>query len=455
MKYVQKDLAGARLSAKDIETILQEFDFKVFVTNQAYYEGNNAYILSREPPDENAPNNKVPIPYARKIISTVAGYMYKPGLITYSSENEGYLETLKDIFDKNREPIETAQIGIEASIHGVGYELHYTDKVEDAELGPVAIPRFTKIPAERVVPIYDYKVEPELVCVLYHYFIGETQHVYVYYMDVVQHYQREAEGKMLTLTEETPHFYGRVPWVMYLNNEERVGDFEPVKPLIDAYDVLMSDSMNEFDRFAWAYLLLKGFSLTDEDAKNIKWKRAFENLDVDDAVQFLTKDINHEFIAFMAEWIRREIHKQSHVPDFLDTISGTAQSGVAISKLLYDFEFIAATKEAYFRDALTDRIRLIDGVLQVRDGKRGLPEEIEIEMHRNKPMDMLENAQAFTAFSGHISEKTLIETFAPFVKDADAELEQLRGEQEAQAQVDLDNFEARAALMPKQEEPVE
>jgi hypothetical protein len=34
----------------------------------------------------------------------VAGYMYKPGLITYSSENEGYLETLKDIFDKNRNP---------------------------------------------------------------------------------------------------------------------------------------------------------------------------------------------------------------------------------------------------------------------------------------------------------------------------------------------------------------
>ncbi len=458
MKYVQRDLAGGRLTAKDIQGILESFGADTFVKNQSYYEGNNTYILGREPPDPNAPNNKVPIPYARKIISTVTGYMYKPGSVTYSSENEAYLQTLTEVFDANREEIETAQLGLEASIHGVAYELHYTDSVE-VEGKPLAIPRFTKIPAEKVVPIYDYSIEPKLVAVLYHYLIGEVQHVFAYYADIVQHFTRENRDKGLTLLEEQPHFYGRVPWVVYLNNEERVGDFEPVIPLIDAYDVLMSDSMNEFDRFAWAYLLLKGFSLTDEDAQAIKWKRAFENLDVDGGVEFLTKDINHEFIAFMSDWIRKEIHKQSHVPDFLETVSGSAQSGVAISKLLYDFEFICATKEAYFVDGLRDRIRLIDGVLRVRDGGKGLPEDVEIEMHRNKPMDNLENAQVFTAYSGHISEQTLIEHFAPFVKDAEEELERLHGEEEAKAEVDLDNFEKRseamAGAMPEQEEPVE
>lgn len=454
MKYVQRDLAGGYLSAEDIKKILEEFKADVFVTNQAYYEGNNQYILNREPPDENAPNNKVPIPYARKIISTVTGYMYKPGSVTYSSENEGYLETLKEVFDANREEIETAQLGLEASIHGVAYELHYTDSLE-VEGKPLAIPRFTKIPAEKVVPIYDYSIEPKLVAVLYHYFIGDVQHVYAYYADVVQHFQRENKDKLLSLVEEVAHFYGAVPWVVYLNNEERVGDFEPVKPLIDAYDVLMSDSMNEFDRFAWAYLLLKGFSLTDEDAQAIKWKRAFENLDVDGGVEFLTKEINSEFIAFMSEWIRKEIHKQSHVPDFLETVSGSAQSGVAISKLLYDFEFICATKEAYFLAGLQDRIKLLDSVLRVRDGAKGLPEDIEMEMHRNKPMDMLENAQVFTAYSGHISEQTLIEQFAPFVKDAEEELARLKGEQEAQAQIDLDNFESQAKIAAEQKEPVD
>lgn len=455
MKYVQRDLAGGRLTAKDIQTILEEFAGTIteFQTNQKYYEGNNKFILERTPPDENTPNNQVPIPYGRKIISTVVGYMYKPGLVTYASENEAYLETLKQIFDKNREPIETSQLGGECSLQGVGYELHYT--APDPQQPEVALPRFTKIPAERVVPVYDYAVEPALASVLYHYLIGETQHVFAYYADVVQHFQRTNEDKDLTLVEETPHFYGRVPWVVYLNNEERVGDFEPVRPLIDAYDVLMSDSMNEFDRFSYAYLVLKGMSLTDDDAKNIKWKRAFENVDVAGGVEFLTKDIPSEYIAFMSDWIRKEIHKQSHVPDFLETVSGSAQSGIAISKLLYDFEFIAATKEAYFQDALRDRIALLSGVLQKRDGQVGLPEEVEITMHRNKPMDNMENAQVFTAYSGHISEQTLIENFAPFVKDAEEELEKLRGEQEAQAQVDLDNFEARAAVMPQQEPAID
>lgn len=455
VKYVQRDLAGGRLTADDIKTILEEFKADVFITNQAYYEGNNEYILHRESPDPNAPNNKVPIPYGRKIISTVTGYMYKPGSVTYSSENEAYLQTLTEVFDANREEIETSQLGLEASIHGVAYELHYTDSVEGPDKKPLAIPRFTKIPAEKVVPIYDYSIEPKLVAVLYHYLIGEVQHVFTYYADVVQHYTRENRDKGLVLVEEQPHFYGRVPWVVYLNNEERVGDFEPVKPLIDGYDVLMSDSLNEFDRFAWAYLLMKGFGLTDEDAQAIKWKRAFENIDVDGGVEFLTKEINSEFINFMSDWIRKEIHKQSHVPDFLETVSGSAQSGVAISKLLYDFEFICATKEAYFKAGLKDRIQLIDGVLRVRDGGKGLPEEVDIEMHRNKPMDMLENAQVFTAYSGHISEQTLIEQFAPFVKDAEEELARLKGEQEAQAQVDLDNFESQTKIAAEQKEPVD
>jgi len=38
----------------------------------------------------------------------------------------------------------------------------------------------------------------------------------------------------------------------------KVGDFEPITDLIDGYDNLFSDAMNEFDKFANAYLRLVG-----------------------------------------------------------------------------------------------------------------------------------------------------------------------------------------------------
>ena len=80
-----------------------------------------------------------------------------------------------------------------------------------------------------------------------------------------------------------------------------MGDFEAVQPLIDAYDVLMSDSMNEFDRFAWAYLVLKGFQLSKNDVEDIKFKRVFQNLDEKSAIEFLTKEIPTEFVKHMGD----------------------------------------------------------------------------------------------------------------------------------------------------------
>jgi hypothetical protein len=48
--------------------------------------------------------------------------------------------------------------------------------------------------------------------------------------------------------------------------------------------------------------------------------------------------------------------------------------------------------------------------------------------NRNKPVDMLMNAQAFAAYAGFVSKRTLLEHFAPFVSDVDEELERLEEE---------------------------
>lgn len=313
----------------------------------------------------------------------------------------------------------------------------------------IAMPRFTKVPADQMVPIYDFSIEPELVACLRHYMRDEVTYVHAYYADREDQWQRTKQNKEFVLTGSYPHFYGRVPVVVYQNNEEQLGDFEPVKYLIDAYDSLMSGCMNETDRFAWAYLLLQGFDVTEKDLENVKYSRAFGNLESTDAVKFLTKDLNSDFFSWLAEWIRKEIHKQSHVPDFLDAQTGAdVQSGVAISKLLYDFEFIAATKEAYFKEALIDRLELIDAIIKIRDGGlAGTKEDMEIILSRNKPMDIKENAEVFQLLSGQISKQTLIENLIPFVDDAQEEMDRLKEEEEAQAQVDLDNFEKRSEVI--------
>jgi SPP1 family phage portal protein len=300
----QAELVNGRLDEKDIISFIARHDRARYQRNLKYNEGKNTAILSRVFKNTDAPHNNTPVSYARKIINTVSGYMFKPGLIGYTSENDAYLEALKDIFYKNDEDVKSSMLGRQICIQGVGFELHYTDGTD---------PRFAKVEAEEMIAVYDYELEPNLIAGIRHYRKGKEWKVEVYYADSIDYFrledaERPGDQARLIREKEAPHLYGMVPLVVYSNNEEQVGDFEPVLPLIDAYDILVSDSMNEFDRFAQAYLVLKGLSMKRDDAAELKQKRIFENVPADGGVDFLTKDIPSGYIEFMTGLVRKEIH---------------------------------------------------------------------------------------------------------------------------------------------------
>lgn len=405
---IQAELINGALPDEKIVDLIKTHKVSTYQNNMRYYRGENPTITDRLLPNVNAPNYKLPVSYARKIVRTVVGYMYKPGLITYNVEDNGYKQLLDDIFLLNNENTKTSAMGRQSSIQGVGFELHYT--------AGGATPYFAKIPVESMIVVYDYAIEPELIAAIRYYRRKEDQReVEVYYADRVDYFSMPDKGKSLVPKGSEIHQYDQVPVVVFENNEEWLGDFEPIKPLIDAYDVLMSDSMNEFDRFAWAYLILKNMTASDQDANDVKYKKIIELFENGDAY-FLQKEIPSEYIKFMAEWIREEIHKQSHVPDFTDTTLGTEMTGAAIDRLFYDFEFIAADKEDRFRDALKKRIGLVNTI--IRKGSLGGgavdANDVEIIMGRNKPQMLRELGETAQFYSGLVSEKTLIEQFAPF-----------------------------------------
>lgn len=401
-----------------------------YAHNLRYYSGNNPHIMDRATPDPDAPDNRIPVSYGRKVINTVTGYMYKAGLINYGGDDEPYLDMLTEVFDTNREPIKTEQIGKQTSVHGVGYEYHYVDGMTDSKLPVKAVPKFVKLPVLETIPIYNYDIEPVLICFIRFYMIGDEMQVYVYYMREWFFYTLEKDGKKLALVDQGTHPYGQVPLVVFENNEEQIGDFDSVEPLIDAYDVLMSDSMNEFDRFAWAYLILKGFGISPEDAKAIKAKRIFELRGENDMMSFLTKEINADFIKFMSEWIRGEIHSQSGIPNLDDTKWGGNASGETVTKFIYMMELFTDPKESYFKEGLYHRINLVTDILAQARQPVGNPYEVNIIMQRNKPDNSLEQAMIFEKLDGRLSRKTLIENYAPAVKNADEEMERLKEEGE-------------------------
>ena len=456
MEKLRYKIEEDRLEPKEIVEIVDGYKDNVVPEvrlKTEYSKGNNPTILERVLP-QGSPQNKLPVPYGRRIVNLVTSYMYLPGLVTYGSKtNQAYFDKLKQIFDYNKEDLETYKIGWQTTVQGVGYEIFYVEGIGpeltaiDHKIGyRGTMPRFVKVPVEETIPIYNFDIIPELQAFIRFYTEGEDdndiEHIHVYYSDVVEEYVRDntQKGRQgLSLVGEQPHGFDRPPLVVYENNEDMIGDFAAVVPLINAYDVLMSDSMNEFDRFAQAYLVAKGFTITEEEAEKMKYSRAFSLLNPEDSLEFLTKPIEVDFIKHQAEELRAEIHRGSGIPNLDDYKWGSNASGETLDKWIYLMELFTGIKEAYFKEGLRKRIEMITTYMGLTDD----PADIDVVMNRNDPDKSMLLADLMEKYTGHVSDQTLLENFADFVDDVEEELARLKEEQQEKAEVDLDRFEAR------------
>lgn len=468
------------LTNKDILQYIKDHEEKIVPhMNELweYYKGKNCKIVNRKTPDNNNPDNKVIISYGRKIITTYTGYGYRPKYITYKPnikkskeqiendeiEDPNYVEPdpvekvyaneMQIIFNINNEHIKTNRDGRNLAIWGLSYEVLYMDNTYGGPDLPIkAIPKFFVSDPRETIALYDFSPEPKIKIGIRYYKMEDinSYKVVVYYPDHLENYirkKKDSNSSEWVLFPDAENFreeniFGNVPIIAFYRGDEMQSIIENVLTVIDSYDVLMSDSMNEFDRFAFAYMIFKKLSLTDplvkkdpvklnEALKEIKRRRVFEGLDKDADVKFLTKDIPTAFIEYMSKQLRDQIHAQSHVPDFT-TLTG-ALSGAAIDRLLFDFENLVSSDEADFDTALIERGRMITNVLI---GLNRIPKDsdfasmINIAHKRNLPLDRNSFAMMATQLvSGGFSRRMIVSQMpGDMVPDVEAELEEEKEE---------------------------
>ena len=374
-------------------------------------------ILYRTMSDASKPNNRIANGYGNYITDTVVGYfMGEP--VSYAAkkpEFEPLVERLKEILEYNDEQAQNVSLAKDASKFGVSYELLWLDRNADV--------RFNKIDAIHAFPIYENSLENNLLYFVRYYnddLLNEDSYTVELYDSNNVTYFHKIE-KQLLFVDMTPHNFGDVPVVVYFNNEEELGDYELVLTLIDNYDKLTSDSVNDFEAFADAYLTLKGMDGTEpDDIAAMKESRVLL-LPEDGEAAWLVKTINDTYFQNTINTIYENIHKFSKVPDMMDEAFGSNLSGIAIKYKLMGLENKISIKESYFRKGLQRRIELINNILTLM-GDRYEYMGVDITFRRNIPINELEAAQLANAVNGIVSDETAI-SLLPFVKDAAAELE--------------------------------
>ena len=399
---------------------------------EQYYENKNS-IMNRVMNDTTKPNNKIANSYPSYITDTLVGYFIGEP-ITYNCEDKALLENLNQILEYNDEADENSELAKDASIYGVAYEMLYVSN-EDNML------RFKRLDPKEVIPIYDKNIEENLLCVLryytdFDYFLNKDYMI----VEVIDNtklsrykvgegalYAQATTSNSFELLEEYPHYFGMVPVAIYENNESKTGDFEKVISLIDAYDKMESDSLNDFEYFTDCYLALYGFTADSSDIQEMKEKRVLL-MDEGTSAEWLIKNTSDQDIENMKTRLDADIHKFSKCPNLADKEFSSNASGVAIKFKLLGTENLISIKERKFKKGLQQRLELISEINNLVSSGFDW-RQIEIIFTRNIPSNDTDIASVVKQLEGIVSDETLLAQI-PFVDDVEAELDRVKKQKE-------------------------
>ena len=230
------------------------------------------------------PDNRLVNNFCRSITDCTVGYFL--GIpITYSSDDAGTLRLAAEISSYNDEAFQNSALARDMSVYGRAAELIWVDGD--------GVPRFSALDPTSVFPIMSDSLDEEVRAAVRFYvprFSSDTV-VEVYGEEGIETFR--LDGGKLEKTGEREHYFGMVPVNFYRNNRDMTGDFEPVLSLVDAYNRLESDCVNDFELFADSYLVISGMGGADrEDIERFRRERVMLVDDGGDA-RWLTKTTNY------------------------------------------------------------------------------------------------------------------------------------------------------------------
>lgn len=415
-----------------------------FTTLKDLYDGKHA-ILERSKVQTDLANNKLMINHAEYITDFATAYfMGNPIKYTFpEEETRTDDDSLLQAFRKANITQVDTELARDLSIFGIGIEYVYQDKEGNT--------KSTNLDPRTAFLIVDDTVEENSLLGVHRIKkrdinnkeIGEILKVIT--DDTV--YTYEFKNDKLSLINEELNVFNEVSMIEYWNKVNQKGDFESVVSLINAYNLLQSDRVNDKEQYVDSLLVLYGTLAGDNSEEKLKTARELKRLGLlelseGDKVEYLSKTFHEADVELLKKSIIEDIHKISKVPNLTDENFAGNSSGVAMKYKLLGLEQLAQTKEEYYRIGLKERIKLYSNILNIKMIRTDI-DNIEMTFIRSLPVNELEIAQLITYLNNVVSQKTLL-SLLPFVEDVDNEIERVEEQKQNNlklAQVSFGGYE--------------
>lgn len=393
-----------------------------------YYMGDHD-ILRREQDNPLAPNNKLVSPNAYYITTIANGFTFANPLAYTGSNIDNLVEENKLAKTASHD----AEVGENLSIFGEAYELVYMSKLPSQHV------KLNNLDPRNTFVVYTDGIDPEPLFGVYYYPIVDNMGKFdkwginAYDSQNLYIYESEALGNPVLLST-APHYAEQVPIVQYKNNDEGMGDYERVRTLIDAYDRLQSDRIDDKDQFVDAIMAVYGASVIDDEEQApefirlLKNYRILDNLDPDARIEYLKKELNETGVETLRKALKSDISKFSLVPELTDENFVGNASGVAMEYKTLGLKWLANIKRRMFKKSLDRRLQIMNNYMS-KLGRGFVWEDVDVTFDDALPIDIM----SYLPYAKEVlSRKTMVAFLANKfgITDVDAELKQIELEQE-------------------------
>ena len=394
-----------------------------------YYLGEHD-ILSKQR-SKNKPNYKPVCNHAKDIADTSTGY-FMGNTISYSNSEDTDIDELLIAFDNAEVDESDHDNALDMAIYGVAYEYVYARENEN-------ILDIKSLEVENTFIVYDDSIEQQPLFGVYYFKRKENKADTETYQAVIMTkqfvYSIVLEGKEKGVISEkpVPHNMGDIPIIEYKNNKYSIGDFEQQIGLIDSYNSLTANRINDKEQFIDSILVLYGARLGDDEEESIKAMESLAEhnlleLHPEARAEYLSKTLNENEVETLRNAVKQDIYTFSHIPNLTDENFAGNSSGVAMEFKLLGLEMITKIKQRYYVKGLKKRIKLFAnylGLTQIAiDANSIIP-----HFSRSLPKNLLEISQIVSNLDGKVSQETLLSQI-PFVEDPMSEIEKVNEEKQ-------------------------
>lgn len=384
---------------------------------------NEAPILKQPDKEGFKPDNRLTVNFAKYIVDTFNGFFLgNPVKTTHKDETvAAYVEMIQQYNDQDDNNAELSKL---ASIFGRSIELLFLDEK--------AQPGITYIDPREAFVVYDDSIRKNRLFGIRYYINakGEVEGSYsnkthIYY------FKRDEQGYHIDQEVVEEHFFGDVPMIECVENEEKRGSFESVYRLINAYNKAISEKANDVDYFADAYMKILGQKLDQETLNKLRDTRII-NMEGDGVdkliVEFMQKPNADQTQENLINRLEKLIFQISMVANINDESFGNA-SGISLQYKLQAMSNMAKVKERKFTSMMNQRWKMIAALPNTP-----MKEEdwigLEYQFTRNIPANVKEESEVAQALQGIVSTETLLKVLS-VVDNVKNEIEQKEAERVA------------------------